>query len=961
MHRTTTHSTTWRASFGPFTLSPSERLLERDGLPVRLGGRALDLLVALVDSAGEIVSKKDLIARVWPDVVVEEGSLRFHIVAVRKALGEGDAGGRYIVNTANKGYTFVAVVERHELEAPLQASPLRTARALPAPASSVVGRDEDVQQVLANMLQQRLVSIVGPGGIGKTTVAIASTHSAIRQFNGDVHFIDLSAIADAGLVRSSVASAVGLQNRLDDPAALAAHLGERHALIVLDCCEHVIAAVAELAELLVQQCSRLHILCTSREPLRAQGECVYRLQPLAFPPKGEGTTAAAALAYPAVRLFVDRATASCAGFELSDSDAPLASQLCRELDGIALAIELAAGRIEALGLKAITSHFDASVRLMWHGRRTVVPRHQTLRATLDWSFNLLSDDEQRLIGRLSVFAGSFTLDAAIAACCNDHDPSVAIELIACLVSKSLVTVDAGQATLRYGMSDTTRAYCAKKLSESGERAAAMQRFSRYFADWVQHYAADVLDKDALEAVKLELPNLRTAVEWLFANGGKDAEAFRLVASLCPLLLQLSNVTECSRWAEAALAQLPAELVGSRHEMRIQGALGQSLMFSRGGSDAEAAYRRGIEVAGQLGDFRSTLHLLNGYAVLLHRDGRYSDALATARKTQSLLSELKDAESHAIVDSLMGVALHLVGEVEEAMQHWERCFARSFGASSSTTSRLGFDFHNRAMCGRARSLWLTGRYAEALAVADRTIADARDSGHAVTQCIALIWAGSVYVWARDVERMQSVVEALEHVAKRHSLTPYLSVACVLRGQLSITRGRPADGVELIRSAVDVLHRYQYEMITSVSLAMLAIGLSDMSLHAAALAMCDEVEELIRTCGDFLRMPELLFARGYCQAAAGQLELAESSYLAAIELSRSQGVRSGQVRAAVVLAQQWIGTGRAQDAQRLLRPLVEDAGDETSLDLSVARSVLGQAAPTDAAKMQDGTELSGGSRD
>ncbi|WP_179404472.1 ATP-binding protein [Burkholderia guangdongensis] len=942
MQQTTTHSTTWRASFGPFTLSPSERLLERDGLPVRLGGRALDLLIALVDSAGEIVSKKDLIARVWPDVIVEEGSLRFHIVAVRKALGEGDAGGRYIVNTANKGYTFVAVVERHELDAPLHAPSVRTARALPAPASSVIGRDEDVQSVLANMLQRRLVSIVGPGGIGKTTVAIASTHSAVRQFDGDVHFIDLSAITDAALVRSSVANAVGLQNRLDDPSALATHLGERHALIVLDCCEHVIAVVAELAEVLVQRCSRAHILCTSREPLRAEGEFVYRLQPLAYPPKGDGTTAEAALAYPAVRLFVDRATASCAGFELTDSDAPLASQLCRELDGIALAIELAAGRIEALGLKAITSHFDASVRLMWHGRRTVVPRHQTLRATLDWSFNLLSDDEKRLMGRLSVFAGSFTLDAAIDACCFDYDPSVAIELIACLVSKSLVTVDAGQATLRYGMSDTTQAYCSKKLSDSGEMVAVMRGFSRYFADWVQQYAADILDKDALEVVKLELANLRTALEWLFADGGEGAEACRLAASLCPLLLQLSNVTECSRWAEAALAQMPEELVGSRVEMRIQGALGQSLMFSRGGSDAETAYCRSIEVAGLLGDFRSTLHLLNGYTVLLHRDGRYSEALATARKTQSLLFELKDSESQAIVDSLLGVALHLVGEVHEAMQHWEQCFARSFGASSSTTSKLGFDFHNRAMCGLARSLWLTGRYSEALAVADGTIADARESGHAVTHCIALIWAGSVYVWARDVERMQSVVDALERVATHHSLTPYLSVASVLRGQLLITSGRPAEGVELIRSAVDVLHRCQYEMITSVSLAMLAIGLSDMSLHAAALAMCDEVEALIRTSGDFLRMPELLFARGYCQAAAGQRDQSEQSYLAAVELAGSQGVRSGQVRAAVALARQWIGTGREKDAHQLLRPLVEDAGDETSVDLSLARRVLGEAA-------------------
>ncbi|MCX4162564.1 MULTISPECIES: winged helix-turn-helix domain-containing protein [Paraburkholderia] len=931
--------TEWRASFGPFTLSPSERLLERDRVPVRLGGRALDLLIALVDSAGETVSKQDLIAQVWPDVLVEEGSLRFHMVAIRKALGEGEGGSRYITNTTNKGYTFVASVERRELSSPVQPAITSTFKSVPAPATPVVGRDEEVKTLVANLLQRRLVSVVGPGGIGKTTVAIACAQTVARQFNGDVHFIDLSAISETQLVRSSVATAVGLQNRSDDLPAVATHLADRNTLIVLDCCEHVIAGAAELAEALIRVCPNVHILATSREPLRAEGELVYRLQPLAFPPEGAGTTAQAALAYPAVRLFVDRAIASCSSFELKDSDAPLASQLCRELDGIALAIELAAGRIEALGLQAITSHFDASVRLMWHGRRTAVPRQQTLGATLDWSVNLLSDDEKRLLYRLSVFAATFSLDAAIEICSFDGDRSVAIELIASLVSKSLVTVDAGEAALRYGMLDTTRSYCWKKLCNTGEEAAVSQRLACYFRNWAQQYAAGNLDKDALDVVVLEMSNLRAALEWHFRADEHQSDAFKLAASLCPLLLQLSKVAECARWAQTALSQMPAELLGSSFEMRLQGALGQSSMFSTGGGEAETAYRRGIELAEQLKDFRSTLHLLNGYVVLLHRDGRYTDALDNARKAQSLLTELNDMESRAIVDSLMGVALHLVGNVNEAMHHWERCFAQSSGASSSTTSKLGFDFHIRALCGLARSLWLTGNYSKAIAVAEETIAKARESGHAVTYCIALIWAGSVYIWARNVERLEEIAATIERVAKQHSLTPYLAFARITRGQLLIARRQPAEGVELIRSAVEVLHECRYRMVTSVSLSILAKGLSDMSLHSAALAMCDEVETLIQTCGDFLRMPELLSVRGYCLAAAGQAAEAEKSYRAAIELARSQEVKSGQIEAAVALAQHLIGSGRQEEARRLLHPLVAEAGDEISLDLSLARSLLG----------------------
>ena len=357
-------------------------------------------------------------------------------------------------------------------------------------------------------------------------------------------------MSDYALVRASVASAVGLQNRVDDLAALATHLADRKTLIVLDCCEHVIASATELTEVLVRNCPRVHILTTSREPLRAEGEFVFRLQPLAFPPHGEGTTARAALAYPAVQLFVERAAASGSGFELKDSDAPLASQLCRELEGIALAIELAAGRIEALGLKAITSHFDASVRLMWHGRRTAVPRHQTLGATLDWSYNLLADEEKRLLRRLSVFAGTFSLDAAIDICCLDLDKSLAVELVAGLVSKSLVTVDAGGATLRYGMFDTTKSYCWNKLRNAGEDIAVIQRFSAFCSTGAQQYAGKSLTKEELDAVRLELPNLRAALERHFRDAGPSADAVKLAAAVCPLLMMLSHLSECARWAQA---------------------------------------------------------------------------------------------------------------------------------------------------------------------------------------------------------------------------------------------------------------------------------------------------------------------------------------------------------------------------------------------------------------------------
>lgn len=333
-----------------------------------------------------------------------------------------------------------------------------------------------------------------------------------------------------------------------------------------------------------------------------------------------------------------------------------------------------------------------------------------------------------------------------------------------------------------------------------------------------------------------------------------------------------------------------------------------------------------------------LHLLNGCVVLQHREGRYSEALETARRAEALLAVLDDTESRAIVDSLLGIALHFVGRVHEALQHWERCFAYASGASPDMRSKLGFDYQIRAQCGLARCLWLTGHYARAVAVAEETMAKARGYGHAVTHCIALLWAGSVFTYGGDVERLEAMVEELERTARRHSLVPYLNVASITRGQMLITRGRPADGVERIRRAVEVLHECRYEMVTSVSLTFMARGLSDLSLHAAALAMCDEVKVMIERGGDFLRMPELLITQSRCLAAAGRRDEAAQSCLAAIELARSQGVKSAQVRAALALGRLWLEDGRHDESRRLLESQLRDAGAETSSDLRQARALL-----------------------
>lgn len=449
-------------SFGPFNLLLSERLLRKDGVPVKLGGRALDILVALISTPNEVISKKELMSRVWPDVIVEEGSLRFHVASLRKALNDGKDGARYIKTLAGRGYCFVASISRSDARHNGNAAVVDCFphAHLPSRLLRMVGRDEDVLELTTQLAAARFVTIVGAGGVGKTTVAVAVAHNLMEDFSGAVLFVDLGALSDPTLVAPSLVSMLGLAVRSDDAISdLVTYLRHKRILLVLDTCEHLIAAVANLASHIFEAAANTHILATSREALRVEGEHVYKLAPLACPPDDMKLTAAAAQTFPAIQLFVERASASGARLELSDEDAMIVAGICRKLDGVALAIELAAGRVEAYGLQQTATLLDQRLTLLWQGQRNAPPRHQTLQATLDWSYGLLSELERMVLHRLAMFAGQFTIDAALAMLSSaTMDPTLVFGAIDSLVAKSMVATCPIGAMMRYRLLDTTRAY-----------------------------------------------------------------------------------------------------------------------------------------------------------------------------------------------------------------------------------------------------------------------------------------------------------------------------------------------------------------------------------------------------------------------------------------------------------------------------------------------------------------------
>jgi DNA-binding winged helix-turn-helix (wHTH) protein len=337
-------------SFGHFRLVASERLLTKDGAPVELGARALDILIALASRPNEVVSKWDLLAQVWPGVTVEEGSVRFHVNALRNALGDGKNGARYITTLIGRGYCFVAPVSRSsdrgkEHGVVAASSPLAD---LPSRLIRMIGRDDGVLMLSTQLATSRFVTIVGPGGVGKTTVAIAVGHDLMEAFAGAVIFVDLGALSNPNLAARSLLTILGLSVQSDDPIpSLIACLRDKRVLLILDNCEHLIEATAALAARIFLAARQVHILATSREALRVEGEHIHKLELLALPPDEPGLAAAAALKYPAIQLFVERAEAGGARFDLSDVNVAIVSDICRKLDGVPLAIELAAGRVEA--------------------------------------------------------------------------------------------------------------------------------------------------------------------------------------------------------------------------------------------------------------------------------------------------------------------------------------------------------------------------------------------------------------------------------------------------------------------------------------------------------------------------------------------------------------------------------------------------------------------------------------
>lgn len=934
-----------RLAFGEFELAPAARALWRAGAPVKVGSRALDILIALASRPGEVLSKDELTRLVWRGAAIDETALRVGVSGARKALGEG--GEQYITTVPGRGYCFVldvAPTAKSGAQAAVR-GPLTTQR-LPPRIERIVGRDALIDSVSQQLMRRRLLSMVGPGGIGKTTVALAVAARVQGSFDA-IAFVDLAPIEDAGQMAAGVAAALGLNLRpQEDPIdEICAAVEGRRILLLLDNCEHLVDRTASFVEALLGQAPGVTVLATTREVLRAAGEWVHQLSPLEAPPSSPQLSAQEARRYPAVEMFEDRAAFALGGYALDDEDAPYVADICRRLDGIALAIELATGRLAGLGVQGLASSLEDCFLVLTHGRRTALPRHQTLRATFDWSYQLLSEQDRAALRRLSVFSGTFGIEDA-AAVIGDDGVIEASDRLASLHDKSLVVASPSRRTRRYGLLETARAYAREKLAESGEAPRCRQQhaervkaaFDQAQAEWDTRPVADWL-----QTWSGELGNLRTALDWAFSTQGDGAVGAALTAAAAPLWFQLSLLDEGLARVTRAVTWLKNQPDPDRRlMMQLYAVSGwPQLRAVKGIPSGAEAWQQTLNLAVELHDVDYQLRALWALWVDCGNSGEAAKALALADRFAALAEQAAEPHDRMIARRLRGHSLHYLGDLAASRRETEQMLQLyEPPAHGSHLVRFQYDQKLVAQIILARSLWLQGYADQAAALVEAMIAEAQAIDHTLTLAHILSDAACfIALWSGDLARAVRYTDMLRTHTTLHALDVWRTYADAFEGEILVRQGRAAEGIWPLRRSIASLRAGGFVLYDTAFEGVLAEGL-------LACGQVDEARELIegavgrcRRTGEAWRLPELIRIQAIALVDAGHADEALGVLREGLEIASTQGALAWELKLATALVD--LGEVHSRDRLRgILGRIPEGFG---ARDYRDALARLGDGSP------------------
>jgi predicted ATPase len=811
---------------------------------------------------------------------------------------------------------------------------------LPVRLARMLGRKHAIVTIQAKLAAQRFVTIVGPGGIGKTTVAVAVAHEMRSLFNSQVRFVDLGPLGSAPLVAPALAASFGLVIQVDDVVpALVDRLLEAPTLLVLDGCEHVIDGVSTLAEKLFQRVPTLHLLATSREAMRVEGEHVYELPALACPPDNVEASAKDVLQYPAVQLLVDRVRAVRGHFELTDNDAPLAAAICRRLDGIALAIELVAGRVDIYGLSRTASLLDDGLNLSWVGRRTAKPSHRTLDATLEWSYGLLDQAERLVLGRLAVFSGGFAFEAAVAVAADEKvDESRVSDCIWELRSKSMIVARGHESRLR--LLDITRTFAAQRLGEGKEQNIVRRRHALYFSDLFRQ-GARMEVSGWPRPLAAEVDNLRAAMNWAFSVDGDARIGVGLAAASASSWMGMALLTECREWMAKAVSRLDAVNTGTRQEMIIQSALASCMMFTGGMTEESyATWEKTRSLAECLNDIECQMDSLLVLWAHQIRLPSYVEALALAERCGDVAERMADRGAVATANYMRGVTYHHTGRLMQAEGCLELSLHRDDEATRrSLINRFGYDRKVDAMGVLANLAWLRGSPDHARRLNQMSVAEARQLDHAVPLCVALAWAGfDMHLAIPDDGETEALADELVEHAGKHSVESYHGFGLSLRALCGIRRGDTEAATTMLYSGLEKLSASRYGVFNWIFQAEFARSMADAGRAREALAIFDRAK--IDLAQNHWYAPELRRIRGELALCNNEgVAAGRQHFIGALELSAEQGSLSWVLRAATSLAIAEKSMTRKETAHETLQATYAKFRDGLdTFDLKLATRVL-----------------------
>lgn len=938
-------------SFGPFKFLSDRRVLLRDNYPLKIGGRAFDLLRIFVERAGDTLTKDELIDFVWPNVFVHDTNLKVTISSLRRLLGETAPHPTYIATIPGRGYRFIAPVASLTEPAaePFFASVSAELSRLP-PSGEIVGRGREIGAAVEMLGQRRMVSIVGPGGIGKSTVAIAAARRLTEAFPDGVDFVDLSLIQDDQLVPTVVASALGVRGSpADVTAAVVESIVNRRKLILLDNCEHVVRGVQALASRILGSGAASRLLLTSRERIGAREETLLLLGALPFPEGGAARTSEDALKYPAIQLFLLRAL-EWTEFEFRPEQAAVVSQICRSLDGVPLALELVAAQLNWHEPEDLLALLDSHLATFDNRNSEAPSRQQTLWATLDWSYQLLAADEALVFRFLSVFAGPFDLEGVLAVLGPFGLDAYSVTItVGGLVSKSLVVAQAEDSVLNYRLLDSARSYAAEQARQDGRLQAARENYALYLAsvldkageEWVWREVTDWRSR-----YKPQLNDLRQALDWCFAEGGRPALGVRLTTAALLLWDEHSAVLEARGRIEQALAY--AEGDEGRCDLQSMAKLARAhawgLLYAEQISpESVDRWNAAIRYAEQSGDVETQLRALWGYAVYLSHTGHCEQALTFLDRFRELA--IRIGEEFVLPDGewLYAQTEIYLARLGSARERFEALVKANPLAGART--RVGRFVVDRCMTVRtylALVLWITGEPARALAVADEVSNFDEKAQHLISQIVHVAWTRlPIALWERDWLALSELTTTLRSLLEIENIAVWYPVLQFHQALVDYYAGDKS-AVRDIRRAVDGVLASNLVLRVPAYLGVLAELLLQEGRLLEAQSTIDEALAAADRYDLQWSTPELLRISAGVRLASGDRFAAIKKLGEAAAAALSIGANHFALRAANDLAEVCLGEDQAQPAIDVLAPIYQayTEGFETS-DLVRASALLDQA--------------------